>query len=43
MSMKKDKNSSYLIYNIVSLGKIAGKRFHAGKLNMNLQSNVLKV
>ena len=36
MSMKKEKNSSYLIYNIVCLGKMAGKPFHAEKLNMNL-------
>ena len=43
MLMKKEKNYSYLTYNIVCLGKIAGKRFHAEKLNMNLQSNVLKV
>ena len=29
MLMKKEKNYSYLTYNIVCLGKIAGKRFES--------------
>ena len=39
--MKKEEISSYLVYNIVSLGKMVEKResFPEGKLNMNLQSN----
>ena len=36
MSMKKDRNSSYLIYNIFNLSKIAGNLFHEDKLNMKL-------
>ena len=40
--MKKEQISSYLVYNIVSLGKMAGKAkpFHEDQLKMNLQSNI---
>ena len=35
---EKEKISSYLIYNIISFSKMAGKAdfFHESKLNMNL-------
>ena len=38
MSVKQKEISSYLVYNIVSLGKISGKAepSHEDKLNMNL-------
>ena len=36
MSMKKEKNSSYLIYNIVSLGKMAGKPFSRRQVEYGL-------
>ena len=39
MSMKKEKISSYLIYNIISFSKMATKTdffFRKNKLNMNL-------
>ena len=39
ISMKKEKNSSKLIYNIASFSKMAGKTdffFRKNKLNMNL-------
>ena len=42
---KRKKFSSYLVYNIVSLGKMTGKTelFQEDKLNMNFQSNTQKI
>ena len=45
ISMKKEKNSSKLIYNIASFSKMAGKTdffFRKNKLNMTLTSLVVK-
>ena len=41
-SVKKKEISSYLVYNVVSLGKLTGKTkpFQEVKLNMNFQSNI---
>ena len=36
ISWRKNVNSWDLIYNIVSLGNMAGNLFHEDKLNMNL-------
>ena len=38
MSIKKEKNYSFLIYDIVCMNKMAGKTgpFHEDKLNMNI-------
>ena len=38
MSMKKEKNSSYLIYNIYNLRKIDGNLFHEDNMNLQLNS-----
>ena len=42
ISIKKEEISLYLVYNIVSLSKLAGKTepFQEDKLNMNFQSKI---
>ena len=37
---EKGKNYSHLIYNIFSLGKMAGKTFSRDKLNINLRLSI---
>ena len=42
IAIKEEEISSYLVYSIVSLGKMVGKTepFQEYKLNMNFQSNI---
>ena len=42
MSVKKGKHSSYLIYNIFNLGKMAGKSFSWGYVEYDLVVKYLK-